>query len=372
MKYVIFSLVIVLFACQDPKNSTSENTEETSEPPKNIDFPEFTQSDAQALLSLPLDCVTQEFPNKLGQVLGSEADLARPKDLRPAFYGCFDWHSSVHGHWALVKLLQKYPNLPEAKDAKTILKQHLSEGNIQREIAFFKTEHNTTFERTYGWAWLFQLSTALKNWEDEAAPQLLENLMPLTELLEEKMKTFLPKLVYPIRVGEHPNTAFALNLTYDYALAFNKTELLNSIKQRAKDFYLKDENCPLKWEPSGYDFLSPCLEEARLMSKILPKQEFETWLNQFLPGIYNSDFNMELAEVGDREDGKLVHLDGLNFSRAWNLYQLSETSPKLKHLKNLGDAHFVKAYPNLIGDSYEGAHWLGTFALYALDQRTEM
>mgnify|MGYP001043980126 FL=1 len=366
MKKIIFlSCCIALFACEAVNKKAPRSTPKTEI--QITEFPEFTKANAEQLASLPLVCIQQEYPNKLGQVLASQADLATPKQLRPAFYGCFDWHSAVHGHWSLVVLLKKYPNLSQAEEIKELLKNHLSKEHIQTEIAFFKTEENASFERTYGWAWLFQLATELQTWDDEISEELLTNLMPLVEVLEEKMMNFLPKLVYPIRVGEHSNTAFALSLSYDYAIAFQKKNLQDLIEKRAKDYYLQDVDCPLEWEPSGYDFLSPCLEEAKLMAKILSDEEFSAWLKTFLPELFQEDFQLNIAEVSDRSDGKLVHLDGLNFSRAWNLFELAK-HPQLKHLTNLGNQHFMAAYPNLVGDAYEGSHWLGSFALYAINK----
>ena len=358
-------VVLICLSCQESK----EREGGTKSPFQTETFPEFNLSDAEQLAELPLQCITQEFPNKLGQVLASEDDLLRPKDLRPAFYGCFDWHSAVHSQWSLVKLLKQFPNLKQGDSIRSALSQRLTAENIQTEIDFFQTEHNQNFERTYGWAWLLTLAKELKTWEDPQAKVWLDNLMPLVEVLEVKMMEFLPKLVYPIRVGEHPNTAFALSMTLDYAKVFQKQDLEALIIQRSKDFYMQDQNCPIDWEPSGYDFLSPCLEEASLMAKVLPEEEFQLWINDFMPSLFSKYFSLEVAEVSDRSDGKLVHLDGLNFSRAWNLYELAERYEAFYHLKTIGDQHFVKAYPNLFGDSYEGAHWLGTFALYALEQR---
>lgn len=366
MKFTLLLLCTLTFlSCQKSPQDKDVNKPSV----ENTAFPEFGIAEAEELAELPLKCITQEFPNKLGQVLGSEEDLARPKDLRPAFYGCFDWHSAVHSQWSLVKLLKKFPELKQADSIRSALSKRLTQENIQTEIEFFETEHNQNFERTYGWAWLFTLAKELKTWEDPQAQEWLSNLMPLVEVLEVKMKEFLPKLVYPIRVGEHPNTAFALSMTLDYAEVFNKEELKALIVKRSKEFYLRDKNCPIAWEPSGYDFLSPCLEEASLMAKVLPENEFQTWAKDFMPGLFSNDFSLEVAEVSDRSDGKLVHLDGLNFSRAWNFYELADKYNAFSHLKSLGDRHFAKAYPNLFGDTYEGSHWLGTFALYALEKR---
>ena len=179
---------------------------------------------------------------------------------------------------------------------------------------------------------------------------------------------FLPKLVYPIRVGEHTNTAFGLTFAYDYAETVGHSELKSAIVKRAKDFYNNDANCPLNWEPSGYDFLSPCLEEIDIMRRVLPKKEFTRWLQAFMPKLSENNFQLKPGKVSDRTDGKLVHLDGLNFSRAWVLYGLANNYQEFSHLKNIANEHVAYSYPSLVGDSYEGGHWLGSFAIYALTQ----
>ncbi|PID71097.1 MAG: hypothetical protein CR985_01575, partial [Flavobacteriales bacterium] len=281
--------------------------------------PELTLQQALNLAQLPLHCLNTEYPNKLSQTLGSDADLKPPRELHPAFYGCFDWHSSVHGHWSLVFLIKNFPNLANADSIKQKLLHNISIENIAAEIDYFKGEHNKSFERTYGWAWLLKLAKEIKTWDNPVAKKLDKNLQPLTDLIVEKYLDFLPKLVYPIRVGEHTNTAFGLSFAYDYAVSANNETLKTLIEKRAKEFYLNDEQCPLNWEPSGFDFLSPCLEEAALMERILSKEEFEPWIQKFLPRITTTDFNITPAIVSDRSDGKLVHLDGVNFSRAWNL-----------------------------------------------------
>jgi hypothetical protein len=365
--YKLLFLCLLVVSCQDG----NEGKGGSKSPFESNNFISFEVEQANQLAELPLQCITQEFPNKLGQVLGSEEDLARPKALRPVFYGCFDWHSAVHSQWSLVKLLKDFPELKQADSIRNALTERLTKENIQKEIEFFETEHNQNFERTYGWAWLLTLAKELKTWEDPQAQEWLQNLMPLAELLEAKMIEFLPKLVYPVRVGEHPNTAFGLSLTLDYAEAFEKEDLKALIKKRAVEFYNDDQNCPMQWEPSGYDFLSPCLEEMALMAKVLPENEFQSWVKGFMPSLFSKYFSLKVAEVSDRSDGKLVHLDGLNFSRAWNLYELADTYEAFYHLKTTADQHFMKAYPNLFGDTYEGSHWLGTFALYALEKRPE-
>lgn len=329
----------------------------------------LTLEEANRLAQMPLDCINVQYPNKLNQVLGSGEDLGEPQVLHPAFYGCFDWHSSVHGHWSLVSLLKQFPDLNRADEIREKLKESLSEENIRGEVAYFQKEHNENYERTYGWAWLLKLAEELHTWEDPLARELESNLQPLTDLLVEKYKEFLPKLNYPIRVGEHTNTAFALALAYDYAETTERPELKKLIEKRSRDYFMGDRDCPLEWEPSGFDFLSPCLNEIDIMRRVLPESAFRLWMDKFMPQLRNEDFTMEPAEVTDRTDGKLVHLDGLNFNRAWVLHGLAKQYPKrYKHLTGVANQHLSYSFPNLVGDSYEGGHWLGSFAIYALQE----
>ncbi len=360
--FLIPCILLFFISCQ---NETKDKLDEALK----MEFPKVNQKEASLLVENPLQCIDQKYPYKTSVVYNSDEDVKVPSQLHPSFYGCFDWHSAVHGHWSLIVLLKNFPDLPEAHEVIKKLTTNLSKENIEREVEFFSTKNNSSFERTYGWAWLFQLATELHSWENEKAVELLENLTLLVKLLQQKTEEFLPKLNHPIRVGEHSNTAFALNLMLDYAIEFEEKEFENLIKERALLYYDNDIACPLSWEPSGFDFLSPCLEEARLMSKIHPNSQFNNWLEKFLPELLEQDFYLTYAKVSDREDGKLVHLDGLNFSRAWNLYELSKKNQSLEHLEEIGDFHFIKTYPNLFGDSYEGAHWLGSFALYALEIR---
>ncbi len=330
---------------------------------------QLTLEQANTLAQLPLECINVEYPNKLNQTLANSAEIGEPKELHPAFYGCFDWHSSVHGHWTLVSLLKQFPDLKKEQEIREKLKTSLSAENIQAEVAYFQNEEEGSYERTYGWAWLLKLAEELHTWEDPLARELEQNLQPLTDLITAKFKEFLPKLVYPIRVGEHTNTAFALSMAYDYAKATGKEEFQKLIEKRAKDFYLNDDNCPLAWEPSGFDFLSPCFSEIDIMRRVLPENAFRLWMEDFMPQLKAEDFTLEVAEVSDRTDGKLVHLDGLNFSRAWVLHGLANQYPKrYSHLKPVANQHISYSFPNLVGDTYEGGHWLGSFALYALQE----
>ncbi len=211
-----------------------------------------------------------------------------------------------------------------------------------------------------------KLAQELHDWEDPLARELEDVLQPLTDLMVELYLEFLPKLVYPIRVGEHTNTAFGLTFAWDYAHSVEHTELKSLIASRAMDFYMNDMDCPLTWEPSGYDFLSPCLEEIDLMRRVLSQDEFKSWMELFAPWLISKDFQLAAGEVGDRTDGKLVHLDGLNFSRAWVLLGLARHYNAYSHLIPIANAHINHSLPNLVGDGYEGGHWLGTFAIYAL------
>lgn len=360
--YLVF-LIGLLAACK--QTTSKENI--VSGTIKKVEVAELNLEQANRLATLPVGCINVEYPNKLNQVIGSNEDLQSPKDLHPAFYGCFDWHSSVHGHWSLVSLLKQFPKLNNAESIKQSLLVNISKENILNEVAYFHGKHNKSYERTYGWAWLLKLAEELHTWNDPVAKQLEENLQPLTNLIVEKYIEFLPKLKYPIRVGEHTNTAFGLTFAWDYANTVNNKELKKLIKKRARDFYLKDANCPLSWEPSGYDFLSPCLQEAAIMKRIMTPAEFRLWFSDFLPQLKKQNFQLSVGEVSDRKDGKLVHLDGVNFSRAWALYKIVDGMPELNHLKNIANKHINYSLPNLVGDSYEGGHWLGSFAIYALN-----
>ncbi|GAB4162210.1 MAG: DUF2891 domain-containing protein [Winogradskyella sp.] len=367
MNYKIIILLLLCFNCENQKENEVQSSNESSKPSEIVEVPKLNLDQANRLATLPIHCINTEYPNKLGQVLGSEDDLKSPKELHPAFYGCFDWHSAVHGHWSLVKLLKEFPDLNQRDDLIQKLATNISKENIKQEVLYFEGKHNTSYERTYGWAWLLKLAEELHTWNHPKAKILEENLKPLTNLIVERYIEFLPKLNYPIRVGEHPNTAFGLSFAYDYAKALEDSELQNMIENRAKEFYLNDKDCPLDWEPSGFDFLSPCLEEAALMKRVLPKDDFLSWINDFLPELKNNDFAIEVGRVSDRTDGKLVHLDGVNFSRAWSLNYIAEDLPEFSHLQKLANRHINYSLPSIVGDSYEGGHWLGSFAIYALN-----
>ncbi|MCM4170976.1 DUF2891 domain-containing protein [Arenibacter sp. TNZ] len=350
----------LLLGCKD---------EQKPEPKGDISLtvPELTFNEANRLVRLPLECLQTEYPNKLNQSLLDSTHLGGPKALHPAFYGCYDWHSSVHGHWSLVSLIKQFPSLNQASTIRNKLVENISKENIIGEVAYFNMTGNKTFERTYGWAWILKLAEEIHTWNDPLARDLEDNLQPLTDYIVTAYVEFLPKLNYPIRVGEHSNTAFGLSMAWDYAVVMEDDTLKDAIISSVARFYTNDTNCPLTWEPSGFDFLSPCLEEANLVRKIYGPEKFKKWLNKFLPQLTMPQFSLEPGKVSDRTDGKLVHLDGLNFSRAWCLYGIAETLPEYAHLKQIATAHINYSLPNIVDDNYSGTHWLGSFALYALN-----
>lgn len=326
---------------------------------------EFDTKKAEYLYHFAYECIDQEYPNKLNQVIGNDSYLAPPRELHPAFYGCFDWHSSIHGHWTLVTILAEFPDFKHRDEIIAKLQKNITKANIDKEIAYFDDEHNKTYERTYGWAWLLKLDEALREWDAPEAKELQENLSPLVELISGKFDEFLGKLVYPIRIGEHNNIAFGMSFAYDWAKKYDKV-LAAKIEEKAREYYMTDCKCPLTWEPGGFDFLSPCLQEASIMQKVLSQKEFEKWLKTFLPKfVKNPDNFMEIAVVTDRSDGKLAHLDGLNFSRAWCLFEMGQALNNQKMI-DLGEKHFSFSYDKMDSGEYAGAHWLASFAVYAL------
>ncbi|HMX36053.1 MAG TPA: DUF2891 domain-containing protein [Ferruginibacter sp.] len=325
----------------------------------------LTQTGASHFAQLPLRCAAKEWPYKTGITFGDSSLITAPKNYHPAFFGCFDWHSSVHGHWMLVRLLKSFPALPEASQIRDLFNAHFTTANIQQELRLFRSKDNKSFERTYGWAWLLQLQDELLSWNDADARKWSDALQPLASELSKLTVTYLSKLVYPIRVGEHTNLAFGLSMMYDYASHQNDTALSRAIREAAMRFYYKDENCPFGWEPGGSDFLSPCLEEADLMRKILPATTYTGWLKKFMPRLFDKRLDIKPGEVRDRTDGKLVHLDGLNLSRAWCLKGIAAAT-KNDRLLQLANQHLEAALPQIASGNYEGEHWLASFAVYAL------
>ncbi len=326
---------------------------------------------ASRFAMLALECMHREYPNKLNQVLKDESGLLPPQALHPAFYGCFDWHSSVHGHWMLVRLLKQVPELSDREKIIERLSRSLTADNIAGEIRYFETA-SPSWERTYGWAWLLQLATELAHWDDALGAQWAAALAPLSELIRDRYIEFLPRQEYPIRTGVHPNTAFGLSFAYDYAIALEDPVLADAISAAAYRYFQEDRDCPLSWEPSGEDFLSPCLEEAALMARVMPNADFKRWFAAFLPSLASADALIP-ANVSDRSDPKIVHLDGLNLSRAWSLLIIADKLANelddgtlAQRLRDTAAKHLKATLPHVTGEHYEGSHWLGSFAIYAL------
>jgi hypothetical protein len=324
--------------------------------------------EANRLAELPFACIQNPLPYKSGVVIAQESDLAMPQEHHPAFYGCFDWHSAVHGHWSLIYLLKNFPELDKREETIRMLNENLTAENIKREVAYFSlNKESASFERTYGWAWLLKLQEELYTWDDPLTTQWYENLKPLEDYISKAYIEYLPKLVYPIRVGTHSNTAFGLSFAYDYAQTVGDDALAQAIKDAAIRFYSDDKDCPISWEPSGYDFLSPCLQEIDIMRKVLSEEDFTPWAEAFLPALFNQDLALQPGQVKDRSDGHLVHLDGVNFSRAWCLYPLTDNTNAL----NLANEHLDYSLSKITDGDYAGQHWLGSFALYAFKTKME-
>ena len=370
MRTNIFVLLFACFICSILSCSDNTDNKTTAEATsKKSSSATLSLEEAERLARLPMKCIQNNLPYKAGLTIEKEADLQLPIVHHPAFYGCFDWHSAVHGHWSLVYLLKRFPDLSIQEEARKKLSENLTAGNIQKEIDYFSlNKYTKSFERTYGWAWLLKLGEELKTWDDPEAQQWYKNLEPLCRLLSEKYIDYLPKLVYPIRVGEHSNTAFGLSFALDYARSVGDIALEDLIVSRAKSFYVNDNDCPITWEPSGYDFLSPCLEEMNLMRRVLNKNEFLDWSQAFLPKLLAGKEGLETGKIKDRSDGKLVHLDGLNFSRAWCLFPLGSSNA---HIQNIAEEHLAYSLAKITDGDYAGEHWLASFALYALKTRDE-
>ena len=329
---------------------------------------------ASRFASLALKCLHQEYPNHISHTLDSDADARPPHELSPAFYGCYDWHSDVHGHWLLVRMVRKFPDAPFAAAARAELARSFTSQNIAGEVAYFQREGRASYERPYGLAWLLQLSAELRSWNDPQAQQWALNLRPLEAEAAARLKRWLPDLHYPIRIGEHDQTAFSFGLIWDWAGVAGDAEMRRLLADAARRFYLPDRGCPLNYEPSGQDFLSPCLAEADFMRRVLERAEYSRWLSAFLPGIPAKAGApwLQPAVVTNRSDPKLAHLDGLNLSRAWMLEGIAKgLGPQDRRVPALlatAARHRDAALPEITGEHYEGGHWLGTFAVYLVTE----
>ncbi len=337
--------------------------------------PQFDAAAAGRFAALALECVHKEYPNKIAHTMNSDADVAPPRKLTPAFFGCYDWHSSVHGHWLLARLARTFPEAPFTGRAKEALRKSLTAENLRAEAAYLRGEGRASFERPYGLAWLLQLIAELREWDVPEAREMLANLRPLEEVTLERLNSWLPKLSHPMRIGEHAQTAFALGLMLDYAGISGKADFAKLLTDKARQFYLNDTDAPLSYEPGGEDFLSPVLGEADVMRRVLPPAEFAKWLKAFLPKLPTSATIewLPVAVSPDPTDPKLAHLDGLNLSRAWMLEGIVSGLPpgdtRRPALAAAAEAHRRAGLAAVTGEHYEGGHWLGSFAAYLVSQR---
>lgn len=376
MRSVILLLVIALLAIALTGLVGCGETDNHEAATELVSMPEARPGVVEDRFArLALSCVHQEYPNKISHVLTSDADARVPRALTPAFYGCFDWHSSVHGHWLLVRLLKTDPETPFRDVMIAALSQSFTDANIAAEVDYYTGPDRKSFERPYGIAWYLQLVAELHESDDAILQSWRESLAPLEREIVARVKAWLPNLIYPIRLGTHNQSAFAFGLMLDYARTVGDSKLEELLVDKTLVFHRGDTNCPLAYEPSGEDFLSPCLMEADLMRRVLDQNEFAVWLALFLPTIPLDGTGNWLAPgvVLDAEDGKLVHLDGVNLSRAWALEGIAAglpaTDPRRTALLASAALHRETGIAAVSDEHYSGSHWLGSFATYLVTQR---
>jgi hypothetical protein len=332
---------------------------------------ELDLATADRFAKLALACIDRAYPNKPEHTIDTAADVRSPQEFHPAFFGCFDWHSSVHGHWMLVRLLRLYPDLPSAPEIRARLDAHLSSEPLAAETRYMERASARSFERPYGWAWTLKLVSELEGWEDPQGKIWRERVRSLEKMVVQRLSDYLPKLTNPVRTGVHPNTAFALAEALDYARRMNRKDLESLAINRSRDYFAADRSCPLAYEPSGEDFFSPCLEEADLMRRVLSGPEFSKWLSRFWPDLSGRSSDvLSPAVVTDPTDPKLVHLDGLNLTRAWTLAGIARAldpkDPRRRTLEETASVHKKAGLVRVSSGNYEGEHWLASFAVYLL------
>ena len=331
----------------------------------------LTEKQAITLARLPLHCIPTEYPNKTAHVINSaEEAVMSPSQLHPSFYGCLDWHSSVHGHWMLLRILKQFPGIALKDSIIQALNNSFQEEKIKIETDYYIVFKNSnTYERTYGWAWLLKLDEELYTWDNPMAKQWHKTLQPLTKKIVELWKNYLTKQTYPNRTGVHPNTAFGLVFALDWARAIGDKEFESAIVDKANEFYLDNVSTPAYLEPDGTDFLSPSLEIADLMSRVLQKPPFVKWCNRFYEQKSLQNI-IKLPVVSDRTDMQIVHLDGLTLSRAWCMKGIAKVLPGNNKTKILFEktakTFLQQSLPNVVSGNYGGEHWLASFAVYAL------
>ena len=365
---LIVSLAILLPSCGgDGQTPPGEGTGAEA-----MAFPRLDTGDASVFAGLALKGIRQEFPNKLDHVMNDVGEVRTPSSLHPVFYGSFDWHSSVHGHWMLIRLLKLFPDLPEAAQIRSVLDDHFTPEKVLAEVDYLNQPNRASFERTYGWAWLLKLAEELLTWDDPDGRRWSANLQPLAYAISARYLDFLPRQTYPIRRGVHPNTAFGIAFALDYAREVGHAVLEELLLERAHAYFGEDEDFPAAWEPDGDDFFSRSLIEADLMRRVLEPSAFEDWFRRFLPALRRGEPRslLEPADVSDRTDPKIVHLDGLNLSRAWCMkgiaVALPEGDPLRAVLMDSATRHAEATLPHIASGNYEGEHWLASFAVFML------
>ncbi len=364
-------LVLANLAAADTGESEAAAPIMGEEAMPNFDQP-LTDAQAAAFSRLALDCIVTEYPNKPMQVMVGDESALTPRQLHPVFYGCFDWHSAVHGHWLLVRLLKLHPGHPEAQNTRAALAAQFSAEELVAEAEYFDAKHNRSFERMYGWSWLLRLAVELRTFDDPDAQAWAERLAPLEQRIVALTLDYLPRLDWPVRTGVHPNTAFALGQALDFARAAGNGDLEELLIEKSLAYFAADRQYPVNYEPSGEDFFSAALAEADLMRRVLPSAAYSDWLDGLFPGLRQGDLGrlLEPATVSDVTDGKIVHLAGLNLHRAWTMRSVAWALPaddlRAQVLLESASDHLAAGLDYVFSGHYEGEHWLATFAVYGL------
>ena len=364
-------LVLANLAAADAGESEADAPIMGEEAMPHFDQP-LTDAQAAVFSKLALDCIVTEYPNKPMQVMVGDESALTPRQLHPVFYGCFDWHSAVHGHWLLVRLLKLHPGHLEAQNTRAALAAQFSAEELVAEAEYFDAKHNRSFERMYGWVWLLRLAVELRTFDDPDAQAWAERLAPLEQRIVALTLDYLPRLDWPVRTGVHPNTAFALGQALDYARAAGNGDLEELLIEKSLAYFSADRQYPVNYEPSGEDFFSAALAEADLMRRVLPPPAYSDWLDGLFPGLRQGDLGrlLEPATVSDVTDGKIVHLAGLNLHRAWTMRSVAWALPaddlRAQVLLESASDHLAAGLDYVFSGHYEGEHWLATFAVYGL------
>lgn len=334
-----------------------------------------TSEELAPFADMAMSSLHREYPYHFGLLLRGPEDLRPHTEQTPAFFGCFDWHSAVHGHWCLVRVLRSAQDPPFDRRAREALSHTLTRDRLAAEERFMAAPGREGFERPYGLAWVLQLAAELREWRDPDAARWHEALAPLEALAAKRLREWLQRLPHPVRSGEHAQSAFAMGLAFDWARTTRDDAMSALVATRAREFHADDRDAPVAYEPSGHDFLSPLLAEADLLRRVLPREAFATWLAAFLPDVESAAVRQWLEPVTppDRSDGKLAHLDGLNLSRAWMLEGIASVlpvgNPHRERLLEAWDRHREAGLRGARSPHYAGTHWLGTFAIYLLTAR---